>query len=72
MTGPEHYRRAQELAEMAGEDPTDPDAPYAHEAYLLAAAQVHATLALTAATATAIPVDGNEPQVEEWAEAGAW
>lgn len=46
MTGPEHYRRAEELAERADEFVSSRvGVPWA------AAAQVHATLALAAATA---------------------
>lgn len=48
MTGPEHYRQAESLvnlAGMAGEDVTPT------RAELTALAQVHATLALAAATA---------------------
>lgn len=46
-TGPEHYRKAEELIAYAGNlDKHDEDVPLT-----LAEAQVHATLALTAATA---------------------
>jgi hypothetical protein len=54
VTGPEHYRRAEELAERADEFVSSRvGVPWA------AAAQVHATLALAAATAlgAASPVD---------------
>jgi hypothetical protein len=54
MTGPEHYQRAEQLLDLAGEEPTDPDAPYAHERYLLAKAQVHAMLAQTALSVDAL------------------
>jgi hypothetical protein len=47
MTGPEHYREAEEFLELAASDATGSDA----EQYNLAAAQVHATLALASATA---------------------
>ncbi|MFJ2568144.1 hypothetical protein ACIO02_35365 [Streptomyces sp. NPDC087568] len=74
-TGPEHYREAERLAGMAhrftygdGADPTV-------GAALAAEAQVHATLALAAATAMSAPVD-QEPDtgmppadVREWARA---
>ena len=53
MSGPEHWQRAEQLLAMASEEPADPDAPYAHERYLLAKAQLHATLALVAATVQA-------------------
>lgn len=54
MTGPEHYRKAEELAEKAGEY-------LGHEggqdsaAVWAAVAQVHASLALAAATALNLP-----------------
>lgn len=72
MTGPEHYREAEaHLASaaqnfMRGDDPTS----------ALAAAQVHATLALAAATALAQPIAGmpDEPgysqdEYDDWYEA---
>jgi len=75
MTGPEHYREAEELAKRADEWP---DADYGWKAALsteeriarragdLAAAQVHATLALAAATALN---DGeNGMQHPDWAD----
>ena len=45
MTGPEHYRRAEALVAKGTDDPTE------RGANRVAAAQVHATLALAAATA---------------------
>lgn len=48
MTGPEHYRRAEQLEAQAAED-EGPSAPR-----LVARAQVHATLALAAATAAGV------------------
>ena len=71
MTGPEHYREAENLLAMASEqvmgiatgDPTagEPDGP----ALLVAEAQVHATLALAAASAEAVvPYSRYKP----WAE----
>jgi len=47
MTGPEHYREAEVL--LADANPPDEESRW--DMALLAAAQVHATLALTAATA---------------------
>ena len=47
MTGPEHYSYAEQLLDEAGDAENGSD----HERYLVAAAQVHATLALAAATA---------------------
>ena len=46
MTGPEHYREAERLLRHA-------ETPHADAALTLADAQVHATLALAAATAAA-------------------
>lgn len=51
MTGPEHYRAAEQLIEIAK---NSQDAPIA-TAQLLAEAQIHATLALAAATADTAP-----------------
>lgn len=47
MTGPEHYRQAERHIRLANEVTT---ADGSDERYHLAAAQVHATLALAAAT----------------------
>lgn len=47
MTGPEHYRYAEILLDEAGDAENGSD----HERYLVAKAQVHATLAVAAATA---------------------
>lgn len=74
MTGPEHYREAERLAAMAHRftygDANNP----AVGAALAAEAQVHATLALTAATAMQAAVDGSEPgmgsaEFHEWYQA---
>lgn len=54
MTGPEHYRKAEEHLAEAAE--AAPDTPW--ERSHLAAAQIHATLALAAATAL---IDGTPP-----------
>lgn len=75
MTGPEHYREAERLVAMAHHwtygDGGDPSVGAA----LATEAQVHATLALAAATAMAAPVD-QEPDtgmppadVKAWCEA---
>jgi hypothetical protein len=70
MTGAEHYREAEmELAPDGGCEYGCPHAGCAHEMAHLARAQVHATLALAAATADAayglmaVPVD------DAWAQA---
>lgn len=57
MNGPEHYREAERLLESAREDV---NIGSAEETYSLAAAQVHATLALTAATAERTRAGGVE------------
>lgn len=59
MTGPEHYREAERLLNEAGVEGTE--GTYFVRPESLAAAQVHATLALTAATAMQAAVDGSEP-----------
>ncbi len=64
MTGPEHYKEAERL--LDGSDaPYESDVEYANR---LARAQVHATLALAAATA--IPHAGQMPvpDCEAWEE----
>ncbi|MFE7128909.1 hypothetical protein [Streptomyces sp. NPDC057617] len=66
MTGPEHYKRAEDLAKTAARQPESSDAPA-----LIELAHVHATLALAAATAMQAPVDGSEPgmspaEFREW------
>lgn len=70
MTGPEHYAEAERL--VAGATVGD-GSPFVElvEAATVAAAQVHATLALAAAQAL-LPVAqfmGDDPQVTEWARA---
>jgi hypothetical protein len=63
MTGPEHYGLAEKLLEVAGERETSSAAA----AHLVAAAQVHATLAQAAATAMAARPKGMHPDhFEEW------
>jgi hypothetical protein len=49
MTGPQHYQAAESLLREAGLEPAGSDV----EAFAVAAAQVHATLALVAATVDA-------------------
>jgi hypothetical protein len=56
-TGPEHYSRAEQRLLMAWEEDRAPE----DVAHLVLEAQVHATLALAAATAMQAPVDGSEP-----------
>lgn len=70
MTGPEHYQQAEEFLELAEADALDSP----QERFNLAAAQVHATLALAAATAepivTAYLGDDQDNRVRRaWTEA---
>jgi hypothetical protein len=65
VNGPEHYREAERLLQSADEE--NFDSP--EERGLLAAAQVHATLALAAATTlpTIVRQMGDRQEVTEWA-----
>lgn len=75
MTGPEHYRTAEELIAGAmkhrfgndGDWQKDPERHHIADA-LIAEAQVHATLALAAATALCHP--GDDQTLPE--DANAW
>lgn len=70
MTGPEHYRIAESLINDLW-DNGSPDGR-AHDMKVLAEAQVHATLALAAATI--LPVAGDLPVADHdawWAIAGS-
>jgi hypothetical protein len=69
MTGPEHYREAQRLLALANRLPDISDGLFL--AYV-GQAQVKATLAVAAAIATLIPVEGNESIIHDWHGAGAW
>ena len=51
MTGPEHYRKAEELLREAALDFDGSDRQHAFAVFARERAQVHATLALAAATA---------------------
>lgn len=67
MTGPEHYAAAERLLEWVALSPAEDvqdNAPVA-----LAAAQVHATLALAAAVAVAHAVINGRDQHGAWHEA---
>jgi hypothetical protein len=59
MNGPEHYRRAEQLLDLA--DTYRMDGAVGTAMHLVAAAQVHATLAHTAATALARPIAMDTP-----------
>lgn len=67
MTGPEHYRHAETLLDMASDDETGSDEERFHQAQ----AQVHATLALAAATALAHHGDIPTFDSEAWYDAAA-
>ena len=60
MTGPEHYRAAEHMIEEA-QDPAEPG----DRAFLIAEAQVHATLALAAAFADGPAIMRTEDR-DEW------
>ncbi|MGW1015639.1 hypothetical protein [Streptomyces niveus] len=63
MTGPEHYGEAERRLLMAWEEGRDPESVR----HLLAEAQVHATLALAAATALSEPSrSAPRATVPEW------
>ncbi|MEU6342157.1 hypothetical protein ABZ883_14590 [Streptomyces sp. NPDC046977] len=68
MTGPEHYQQAENLMteyEAIVENGGDPGD-------MLQAAQIHATLALAAATAMGAPVDGEADSGLPPRDAKAW
>lgn len=70
MNGPQHYREAERRLLMAWEEDRVPE----DVAHLVAEAQVHATLALAAATAMHANVDGTElgpgeDEFQAWYEA---
>ena len=69
-TGPEHYRIAERFMAQYGRDDTD---GHALSMEVLAAAQVHATLALAAATWLVADGDGRLPLVisDSWRRAVA-
>ncbi|CAM4240440.1 hypothetical protein [Nocardiopsis rhodophaea] len=59
MTGPEHYREAERLTGLANATGHGDGGEYTRDT--LAAAQVHATLALAAATSQSASID-SEPE----------
>jgi len=72
MNGPQNYQEAERLLALADESKETTFEGHNPEAdRLIAAAQVRATLALTAATAMQAAVDGSEPgmgsgEFEQW------
>ncbi|MFI9079173.1 hypothetical protein ACIGW8_22335 [Streptomyces sioyaensis] len=71
-TGPEHYREAERLAGRAHHFTYGDGADPVTGAALAAEAQVHATLALAAATAMGAPIDGEPDSGLPQREAEAW
>lgn len=71
MTGPEHYREAERLIKGLT---TDTGAVYVEDGneQILALAQVHATLALAAATAMSAPLDAEPDSGLPPADAREW
>ncbi|NKS64613.1 hypothetical protein GS966_20145 [Rhodococcus hoagii] len=65
MTGPEHFAEAQRLLDIAFGIVRDSDGGSAEAALLIAEANAHATLALTALSASDRYL-GNVGQGEEW------
>jgi hypothetical protein len=63
VTGAEHYAEAERLLDLSG----DGDLPRDRGAELVAAAQVHATLAFAAATVDIVFADSASPIVSAWA-----
>lgn len=68
MTGPEHYREAERLADHAHHFTYGDGADPVTGAALAAEAQVHATLALAAATAltSSLATFSDEPEITAW------
>lgn len=71
MTGPEHYREAERILDQVLVDAAERQIKPEGAAVLIAEAQVHATLALAAATAahqaTAYDGDENHSRSRGWA-----
>jgi hypothetical protein len=67
MTGLEHYREAERLLDAIND--IERPIPVAELEVMQQRAQVHATLALTAATILAAPPDQNHVQAKRW---GNW
>ncbi|WP_063735578.1 hypothetical protein [Streptomyces sp. RTd22] len=67
MTGPENYRKAEELAKLAARHTDSSDA-----LVLAQLATAHATLALAAATAMGAPLDGEADSGLPQRDAEAW
>lgn len=67
MTGPEHYGQAENLLGLADRSPMGSD----EERFYLGGAQVHATLALAAATALTGDRASytDEPEIKAWHDA---
>lgn len=73
MTGPEHYRQANQMFAQLQQMRDRERIPVAQAAVVMEEIQAHALLALAAATAAVIPDnEANHPIVEAWFEADAW
>jgi hypothetical protein len=69
MTGPEHYRQAEQI--LAEAENSAPDASCDDVALMLQFANTHFTAATAAATAlrAALPLIGDDQQVSDWCKA---
>ena len=65
MSGPEHYREAGRLIEQAHKEQAE-NGPGCGSEEILTEAQVHATLALAAATAYPTARDEDTPTARKW------
>ncbi|MEU7863869.1 hypothetical protein [Nonomuraea sp. NPDC049141] len=71
MTGPEHYAEAERLIDRATHEGGHCDPRHGNG--IIAAAQVHATLALAAATALNDAEIGNRPcEWQAWTDTAGW
>jgi hypothetical protein len=70
MSGPEHYQEAERLLGLAERPVADGELGWMARAQVAAEAQVHATLALAAATALVAGDDGRTPlrEYDVWSE----
>lgn len=70
MTGPEHYREAERLLEFAREADAEPETSWTFD-QAIQSAQVHATLALAAATALGTADQQNTDDYNAWFRAAS-
>lgn len=64
MNGPQHYREAERDIDRANNE----SIADGFAQFLIARAQVHATLALAAATMDAVVIEGEQANAEQWRE----